>query len=66
MSRWNDEGETSWFTYLLWNRAQAVQFAQNTEGRRHFTINRSWQPGMQAARGLNAVCFNWWHAVSNL
>ena len=25
---WNDEGETAWFTYLLWNEAQAMQFNQ--------------------------------------
>ena len=44
---WNDEGETSWFTYLLWNQAQADMFARNKPNVRHFTINRAYQPGMQ-------------------
>ena len=44
---WNDEGETSWFTYLKWNDAQAAQYAAARPNTRHFTINRSWQPGMQ-------------------
>jgi hypothetical protein len=44
---WNDEGETAWFTYLLWNQAQAQQWTDNKPHTRHFTINRSWQPGMQ-------------------
>lgn len=44
---WNDEGETAWFTYLLWNQAQADQWTKNKPNTRHFTINRSWQPGMQ-------------------
>ena len=38
---WNDEGDTSWYTYLLWNQAQADQYTQNT---RHFTINRRTRP----------------------
>ena len=44
---WNDEGETSWFTYLLWNEAQAAMFGAGKPNTRHFTINRAWQPGMQ-------------------
>ena len=44
---WNDEGETSWYTYLLWNEAQKKQYAVNKPNMRHFTINRAWQPGMQ-------------------
>jgi alpha-glucosidase len=44
---WNDEGETSWFTYLLWNEAQAAMFGTGKPNTRHFTINRAWQPGMQ-------------------
>ena len=44
---WNDEGETAWFTYLLWNEAQAAQWVENRPRTRHFTINRAWQPGMQ-------------------
>ena len=44
---WNDEGETAWFTYLLWNKAQKQQWTTNKPNTRHFTINRSWQPGMQ-------------------
>jgi len=44
---WNDEGETAWFTYLNWNVAQKAQYTANKPNTRHFTINRSWQPGMQ-------------------
>ena len=44
---WNDEGETAWFTYLYWNIAQAQLHVANRPNTRHFTINRSWQPGMQ-------------------
>ena len=25
VERWNDEGETQWFTYLWWNMAQQLQ-----------------------------------------
>jgi alpha-glucosidase len=46
-TRWNDEGETSWYTYILWNQAQADQYTINKPNTRHFTINRAWQPGMQ-------------------
>ena len=44
---WNDEGETSWETYLQWNAAQAAQWRDNRPNLRHFTLNRAWQPGMQ-------------------
>lgn len=44
---WNDEGETQWFTYLYWNRAQQAEWAQVRPGQRMFTINRAFQPGMQ-------------------
>lgn len=44
---WNDEGETSWFTYLGWNIAQQAQFTSAKPNRRHLTINRAWQSGMQ-------------------
>jgi alpha-glucosidase len=44
---WNDEGETAWFTYLLWNEAEAAMFKQRRPNVRHFTINRAHQPGMQ-------------------
>ena len=44
---WNDEGETEWFTYLLWNEAEASMFRKNRPNVRHFTINRAHQPGMQ-------------------
>ena len=44
---WNDEGETAWFTYLLWNQAQKAQYTAAKPNTRSFTINRAWQPGMQ-------------------
>eukprot|EP00045_Choanoeca_perplexa_P013099 m.146330 g.146330 ORF g.146330 m.146330 type:complete len:730 (-) comp16236_c1_seq1:702-2891(-) len=44
---WNDEGETQWFTYLLWNLAQQEQFAAVRPNQRMFTVNRAFQPGMQ-------------------
>ena len=47
LPRWNDEGETAWFTYLLWNQAQKAQYASAKPNTRSFTINRAWQPGMQ-------------------
>eukprot|EP00911_Craspedida_sp_UC1_P001063 UC1_evm1s799 len=50
---WNDEGETQWFTYLWWNMAQAAQYAQALPGRRFFTINRAFQPGMQRFPGVS-------------
>lgn len=44
---WNDEGETQWFTYTWWTQAQAAQFAAALPNARSWTINRSFQPGMQ-------------------
>ena len=44
---WNDEGETSWDTYLRWNEAQAALQRATKPNTRHFTLNRAWQPGMQ-------------------
>ena len=43
----NDEGETQWFTYTWWNMAQAAEFASAKPNSRYWTINRSFQPGMQ-------------------
>lgn len=44
---WNDEGETQWFTYLWWNQVQSEEFAAERPGKRYFTLNRAFQPGMQ-------------------
>lgn len=44
---WNDEGETQWFTYTWWNAAQKAMVDAVLPGKRHFTINRSFQAGMQ-------------------
>jgi hypothetical protein len=44
---WNDEGETQWFTYTFWNAAQQKMVDQVKPGKRHFTINRSFQAAMQ-------------------
>lgn len=44
---WNDEGETQYFTYHLWNRAhQQALTASATPNRRLFTLNRAYTPGM--------------------
>ena len=47
LRRWNDEGETQWFTYTWWNQAQAAAASQALPGQRFWTINRAFQPGMQ-------------------
>ena len=44
---WNDEGETQWFTYSWWNAAQAAAQAAVAPLKRFWSINRSFQPGMQ-------------------
>ena len=44
---WNDEGETQWFTYKWWNDAQVQVSANVRPGKRFFTVNRAFQPGMQ-------------------
>lgn len=43
----DDEGETQWFTYTWWNAAQSQVAALATPGKRFFTVNRAFQPGMQ-------------------
>jgi len=45
---WNDEGETEWFTYTWWNQAQKAMVDAVLPGKRHWTINRSFQAGMQS------------------
>eukprot|EP00047_Mylnosiga_fluctuans_P009080 m.261535 g.261535 ORF g.261535 m.261535 type:complete len:602 (+) comp24727_c0_seq1:570-2375(+) len=44
---WNDEGETTYYTYYYWNTAQQQEWATVRPGQRMFTINRAFQPGMQ-------------------
>jgi alpha-glucosidase (family GH31 glycosyl hydrolase) len=44
---WNDEGETQFFTYTWWNAAQEKVAAHARPGKRFFTVNRAFQPGMQ-------------------
>lgn len=52
---WNDEGETSYFTYYWWNIAemQALRSSHELSGsserpavKRFFSLNRAWSPGM--------------------
>lgn len=43
----DDEGETQFYTYTWWNAAQAVVSSIARPGKRFFTINRAFQPGMQ-------------------
>jgi hypothetical protein len=44
---WNDEGETAFFTYALWNAAQEAQATAVRPAARTFTLNRAFPPGMQ-------------------
>jgi alpha-glucosidase len=47
---WNDEGDGmfgSFVTYFNWNVAESAAMAQARPGRRHWTLNRSFSPGMQ-------------------
>eukprot|EP01012_Entosiphon_sulcatum_P028013 TRINITY_DN3384_c0_g1_i1.p1 TRINITY_DN3384_c0_g1~~TRINITY_DN3384_c0_g1_i1.p1 ORF type:complete len:742 (-),score=126.42 TRINITY_DN3384_c0_g1_i1:48-2273(-) len=44
---WNDEGETLYTTFHWWNVAQANLLQSTFPNRRFFTINRSYNPGMQ-------------------
>jgi alpha-glucosidase len=44
---WNDEGETQFLNYQYWNEAQAMAQRMALPGRRHFTINRAFTPGLQ-------------------
>ena len=44
---WNDEGETQYWTYTWWNAAQSKVAAAAQPGKRFFTVNRAFQPGMQ-------------------
>lgn len=43
---WNDEGETSYYTFHHWNEAQAQTLASFNASRRFYSINRAWTPGM--------------------
>jgi alpha-glucosidase len=43
---WNDEGETSFFTFHWWNAAQVRTLAAHAPGKRFLTINRAFTPGM--------------------
>lgn len=38
------QGETEYFCYLYWNMAEKEEFRQAKPGRRHFTINRAFEP----------------------
>ena len=51
--RWNDEGETQFFTYTWWNLAQQQMYATVRPNARFFTINRAFQPGMQRMPGVS-------------
>ena len=55
--RWNDEGETQWYTYEYWNQAQQQEAlprssAEALSSTRRFTINRAFTPGMQRFPGI--------------
>ena len=44
--RWNDEGETQYETYHLWNLAHAEALAKHDPTKRLFTLNRAFTPGL--------------------
>ena len=44
---WNDEGESTFTTYYYWNLAEAEALARYQPGRRLWTLNRAFSPGLQ-------------------
>jgi alpha-glucosidase len=44
---WNDEGETTWYTFHYWNYAETLTLKAFAPTKRFFTINRAFTPGMQ-------------------
>eukprot|EP01062_Namystynia_karyoxenos_P072550 TRINITY_DN6882_c0_g1_i2.p1 TRINITY_DN6882_c0_g1~~TRINITY_DN6882_c0_g1_i2.p1 ORF type:complete len:830 (+),score=310.88 TRINITY_DN6882_c0_g1_i2:89-2491(+) len=44
---WNDEGETDYFTFHYWNVAEVESLKRFDAGKRFFSINRAYTPGMQ-------------------
>jgi len=43
---WNDEGETSYFTFHWWNEAHVKTLQEVDPTRRYFALNRAFTPGM--------------------
>lgn len=43
---WNDEGETSYFTYHWWCIAERDALRHKSLTKRYFSLNRAWTPGM--------------------
>ncbi len=59
---WNDEGESSYTKYYYWNLAQTAMEAGVDPDKRHWSLNRSFQPGLQrlgAAAWTGDVRSNW-------
>lgn len=48
---WNDEGETSWENYFLWNIAQRAITDAVAPAKRSWTLNRAFVPDMLPQRG---------------
>jgi hypothetical protein len=48
---WNDEGETTFFTYHRWNMAQGAASDAAAPGQRRWAINRAYTPGLQRLAG---------------
>ena len=44
---WNDEGESQYFTFFDWNLAEIESLSIFAPGRRFYSINRGFNPGMQ-------------------
>ena len=44
---WNDEGESTYTKYYFWNQAEADALAKFRPNFRHWSLNRSFQPGLQ-------------------
>jgi alpha-glucosidase len=43
---WNDEGESSYFTFLWWNEALRDSLRKHNASKRFYSLNRNFAPGM--------------------
>jgi alpha-glucosidase len=48
---WNDEGESSYTKYYYWNLAQVDMLNRHEANLRHWSLNRSFEPGLQRLGG---------------
>eukprot|EP00930_Biecheleria_cincta_P049880 TRINITY_DN35084_c0_g1_i1.p1 TRINITY_DN35084_c0_g1~~TRINITY_DN35084_c0_g1_i1.p1 ORF type:complete len:803 (+),score=70.30 TRINITY_DN35084_c0_g1_i1:184-2592(+) len=60
---WNDEGETSYFTFLWWCITQARTLHEKDPTKRYYSLNRNFAPGMArlgAAVWTGDSAPEWW------